>query len=146
MDDPRSAAFRVFNEIGIINQLATAILARRLPDGLHPSQFSLLGNLVRLGDGKTPAMLAAAFQVPKPSMTNTLMQLEKRALITVETHPDDLRKKVVYLTDAGREVYRGVIAAMDAPLRDVIGQVEGVTDMLPTLEQLRRVLDDNRDV
>jgi len=145
LDDPRPLAYRIFNEIGIINQLATALLARRLPEGVHPSQFSLLGNLVRLGDGKTPAMLAQAFQVPKASMSNTLMQLEKRGLIAVAAHPGDLRKKVVTVTEAGRELYLGTVRDVARPLARLVCEVDGVEDILPVLERLRRTMDDNRE-
>lgn len=146
MKDPRSTIFRVFNEIGIIDQLATALLARRLPDGLHPSQFFLLGNLVRLGDGKTPAALTKAFQVPKASMTNTLMQLEKRELIKVQPHAEDGRKKQVFVTEAGRVLFAQTVSEMEDPINQVTDGVEGVEDILPVLENLRRKLDDNRDV
>ena len=145
MEDRRSALFRIFNEIGIINQLSTASLARRLPAGLHPSQFALLGNLARLGDGKTPADLARAFQVPKASMTNTLMQLEKRDLISVKVHPDDLRKKQIFITQAGRAVYFDVVTSMAEPLGQLTSGIDGLEEILPVLEALRKKLDDNRE-
>lgn len=145
LNDPRSALFRVFNEIGIINQLTTALLARRLPDGVHPSQFALLGNLVRLGDGKTPAALTRAFQVPKASMTNTLMQLDKRGLIKVLPHSEDRRKKQVFLTEAGRNLFVQTVSAMAAPISRVTEGIEGLEEILPILENLRMKLDDNRD-
>lgn len=145
MHDPRSVLFQIFNEIGIINQLSIAALARRLPDGLHPSQFVVLGNLARLGDGKTPAALAQAFQVPKASMTNTLMQLERRALIDVRQHAQDGRKKQVYLTDAGCDVYLSVISGMEGPLARLSEGVEGLEEILPVLMALRTRMDANRD-
>ena len=39
--------FAVFNEIGIINQLSTAMFQSRLPDGIHVSHFSILNHLSR---------------------------------------------------------------------------------------------------
>ncbi|MFT6773630.1 MAG: DNA-binding MarR family transcriptional regulator, partial [Paracoccaceae bacterium] len=113
--------------------------------GLHPSQFVVLGNLARLGDGKTPAALAQAFQVPKASMTNTLMQLERRALIDVRQHAQDGRKKQVYLTDAGRDVYLSVISGMEGPLARLSEGVEGLEEILPVLMALRTRMDANRD-
>ncbi len=145
MQDHRSNLFRVFNEIGIIHQLATAELAQRLPDGVHPSQFGLLSNLSRLGDGKTPKDLARAFQVPKASMTNSLMQLEKRGLIRVEVHPDDARKKLVYITDAGRKVFVDTVAAMEGPIAEIAADIDGLVDILPVLERLRIKMDAARD-
>lgn len=145
MDDRRTTLFRIFNEIGIISQLSTASLARRLPDGLHPSQFGLLSNLARLGDGKTPAQLAQAFQVPKASMTNTLMQLEKRALITVQAHPEDARKKQVFITDAGRALFGQIVQQVGAGLPHVTEGIEGLEEILPVLEALRKKLDASRE-
>ncbi|WP_299416662.1 MarR family transcriptional regulator [uncultured Sulfitobacter sp.] len=146
MEDRRPPIFRVFNEIGIISQLSNAALARRLPDGLHPSQFALLSNLTRLGDGKTPADLARAFQVPKASMTNTLMQLEKRGFITVNTHPDDMRKKQVFVTEAGRAVFLEVVSKSAGPLMELTSDIEGLEEILPVLEALRKKLDENRNL
>ena len=144
--DPRPPVFRVFNEIGIINQLATAALERRLPDGVHPSQFGLLSNLARLGDGKTPAALASAFQVPKASMTNSLMQLSKRGLIEMRPHAEDGRKKLVYITDAGRKVFMDTVQALTPPMMELTSRIDDLEAILPKLEELRKLLDDNRDV
>ena len=132
--------------IGIIEQLATAVLARRLPDGVHPSQFGLLSNLTRLGDGKTPMELARAFHVPKASMTNSLMQLEKRGFIMMQIHPDDMRKKLIFVTEAGRLVYRDAVIAMDSPIAEATADIDVPIDILLVLEQLRKKLDGNRDI
>lgn len=144
MSDPRSTTFRVLNEIGIIDQLATALLAERLPEGVHPSQFSLLSNLVRLGDGKTPAKLASAFQVPKASMTNTLMQLSKRGFIDVRPHSDDKRKKQVFLTNEGRKLYSETVSSLADPVARLTADIDGLDGILPILEKLRIQLDSNR--
>ena len=146
MTDPRPTLFRVFNEIAIIDQLATAALARRLPEGLHPSQFGLLSNLVRLGDGKTPAALTQAFQVPKASMANTLAQLEKHRLIDIRPHSEDGRKKLVFITNAGLALYAKTIAAMSGPVSQITDGIGGLEDILPVLEALRQKLDANRDI
>ena len=61
--DKHKLAFQFFNEIGIIQQLASTAFNRRLPEGLHVSHFAVLNHLTRLGDGKTPRALASAFQV-----------------------------------------------------------------------------------
>ncbi len=68
--------FALFNEIGIINQLAAALFESRLPPGVLVSHFSVLNHLIRVRDGATPLQLANAFQVPKTTMTHTLAGLE----------------------------------------------------------------------
>ncbi|MEL6377886.1 MAG: MarR family transcriptional regulator, partial [Pseudomonadota bacterium] len=94
--------FGFFTEIGIINQLSTAILAKSLPEGVHPSHFSILNHLVRMGDGKPPVRIASAMQVTKNTMTHSLKVLQDRGYIMVAPDPADGRGKLVYLTDSGR--------------------------------------------
>jgi DNA-binding MarR family transcriptional regulator len=147
MDDQGKQIFQFFNEVGIINQLATAIFAGQLADGLHPSHFSLLNNLVRLGDGKTPLALANAFQVPKTTMTHTLSVLEKRGAISLQRHATDGRSKVVFLTDTGRNIHRDAIHGMAGPIQKMIEDIgsDDILEVLPKLARIRAYLDENRD-
>ncbi len=80
-DDRTPLYFRLFNEIGIIDQLATTFLESRLPEGLLAPHFTVLNHLVRVKDGRTPLELAMAFQVPKTTMTHQLGVLERRGLV-----------------------------------------------------------------
>lgn len=146
MSNQNKALFQFFNEVGIINQLGSALFQSRLPDGLHISHFSVLNHLVRLGDGRTPLAIASAFQVPKTTMTHTLAVLEKRGLIRMAPHEADGRSKIVFLTDAGRTMQRDAIATMDAPIQQMAQDLgaETVTDLLPALERIRIYLDENR--
>lgn len=147
-NDKRKLTFQFFNEIGIIQQLATTAFNRRLPDGLHVSHFSILNHLIRLGDGKTPQSLSDAFQVSKGTMTHTLGALSKRHFIKLTPHPTDGRSKVVFLTDEGRMFHAGAIASL-APLMELMEQklnLDDVDDMLPKLRKIREVLDNNRDL
>lgn len=146
MNDANKALFQFFNEVGIINQLSSAVFQARLPDGLHISHFALLNHLVRLGDGKTPLALANSFQVPKTTMTHTLAVLEKRGLIRMAPHETDGRSKVVFLTDAGSKTQQDAIAAMGDPLQQMATDLgaKSITDLLPALERIRIYLDENR--
>ncbi|MCK0095438.1 MarR family transcriptional regulator [Yoonia sp. F2084L] len=146
MGDDHRALFQLFNEVGIINQLSSAVFQARLPDGLHISHFSVLNHLVRLGDGKTPLAIANAFQVPKTTMTHTLAVLEKRGLIRMAPHETDGRSKVVFLTDAGREMQATAIDAMAEPLAKMVGDLgeDAIIPLLPALERIRTYLDENR--
>ncbi|MFN7163757.1 MAG: MarR family winged helix-turn-helix transcriptional regulator [Hyphomonas sp.] len=146
---PANAAalyFSLFLEIGIIAQLSGNRFQRALPFGLTMAQFSLLNHCVRLGDGWTPARLAAAFQVTKGTMTNTLQKLEAKGFIRVEPDPDDARSKRVFLTAPGR-------AAQEAALRALVPEIAQLpagfppalaAEILPALERLRIWLDTNR--
>lgn len=138
--------FSLFLEIGIIAQLSGNRFQRVMPFGLTMAQFSLLTHCIRLGDGWTPARLAAAFQVTRGTMTNTLQKLESKGFIRVDPDADDARSKRVFLTPTGR-------AAQEAALKALVPEVarlpEGfppalAAEILPALERLRIWLDTHR--
>ncbi|MFD0914922.1 MarR family winged helix-turn-helix transcriptional regulator [Pseudahrensia aquimaris] len=148
MDETGKQVFQFFNEVGIIQQLSAALFNKRLPDGLHVSHFSVLNHLVRLGDGKTPLALASAFQVSKGTMTNTLSKLSQRGLVRLAPHETDGRSKVVFITDEGRAFQQEAIGLL-APSIVALGEKidwERVVDLLPELQRIRMVLDENRDI
>lgn len=142
--DPELFVF--FNEIGIIEQLTRARLESLLPDNLRMPHFVLLNHLVRLGGKWSPARLAAAFQVTRAAVTNTLKRLEARGLVKVEADPADGRGKLVSLTAAGRRTRDRCVANVEpllAELQQQFGQ-QVFSDSLPLLQALRRYLDEHR--
>lgn len=146
-DEKRKLTFQFFNEIGIIHQLSTTAFNRKLPDGLHVSHFAILNHLMRLGDGKTPNSISDAFQVTKGTMTHTLGTLTKRNLIAIQPHPSDGRSKLVFLTDAGRSFHSDAIESLN-PLIDLLSrnvELDTLIRMLPDLQAIREILDDNRN-
>ncbi len=148
MSEQRRLYFEFFTQVGIIAQLSETMFSRRLPDGLHMSHFTLLSNLMRLGDGKTPLELASAFQVPKGTMTHTLKVLTERGLITQSPHPEDKRSKLVHLTDAGRAYHGQAIQNMGENLGELANLIdpEMIARLLPNLNEVRQILDENRDL
>jgi len=139
--------FVFFNEIGIINQLATTQLERNLPNGLKASHFGVLSHFVRLGDNKTPMELASAFQVTKGAMTNTLQKLEERGLVRIKTNPQDGRSKLVTITAKGRRARADAIEAVTPMFTELMGLIpkEKVEKALPTLQEVRQILDEARN-
>lgn len=139
--------FHFFNEVGIIQQLASTQFNRVLPDGLHVSHFSVLNHLVRLGDEQTPLALARAFQVTKGTMTNTLAALSSRELIAIEPNQQDRRSKLVYITPAGREFQAQCIEQTAHLLAEIASElpIEQMIAALPMLQQVRAVLDRHRE-
>jgi DNA-binding MarR family transcriptional regulator len=139
--------FRIFNEIGIIEQLSRSMFEARLPDGVLVSHFAVISHLVRVGDGPTPLRLARAFQVPKTTMTHTLGGLEKRGYVTITPNPEDKRSKCVWLTETGR-LFRdeaiGALAPELAQISEVLSS-EQADELLVHLERLRVYLDENRN-
>ncbi len=144
-EDP--LAFRLFTEIGIIEQLARNRLERSLPDGLKVSQFGVLMHLVRLGGEWSPVRLAKAFQVTKGAMTNTLQRLEKRGLVRVSPDPHDGRGKLVGITKAGREMRVRCVQSISPLLADLSSELSenDFASALPILEKVRKYLDTHRD-
>ncbi len=144
--DNTDEVFGFFTEIGIINQLSTALFAKTLPDGVHPSHFSILNHLARRGDGKPPLRIASAMQVTKNTMTHSLKVLQNQGYIDVQPDPSDGRGKLVFLTETGRSFREEAIAQVSAMIRDVIGedQIAIMRRIHDDLEQMRQHLDDNR--
>lgn len=143
---PAAEVFGFFNEIGIISQLSTAMLAKSLPDGVHPSHFMILNHLVRMGDGKPPVRIAAAMQVTKNTMTHSLKVLQDRNYIVVRPDPEDGRAKRVYLTEAGITFRNAAITRVSEVFADVVGpeQIAIMRRTIEDLKDLRSHLDNNR--
>lgn len=145
-EDGAAAYFRLFNEIGIIAQLSGNKLERVLPEGMSLAQFSVLNHFCRLGGAWSPTRLAAAFQVTKGAMTNTLQRLEAQGFVSVSPDGDDARAKVVEITDAGRAAREAAVQATVPILAQLAGLVPlaDVKAALPFLEFVRKTLDENR--
>ena len=145
--DPGALVFAVFNEIGIIDQLATARFARVLAPDLNPSEFGVLNHFVRLPGEKSPTRLAKAFQVTKPSMTAILSKLERKGYVDISGSETDRRRKIVTITQAGKAARaRGVKAI--GPLAEIVMQnleISQLEKILPTLQALREFFDAERN-
>ena len=139
--------FALFNEIGIISQLSRARMEAELPDGLLASHFGVLNHLIRVKDGQTPLKLATAFQVPKTTMTHTLMGLEKHGLVEMRPNPRDGRSKCVWITEAGVSLRNETIMKLGAGMQDLAEAfpTEKIGDLAPRLAEIRKFLDAARD-
>lgn len=138
--------YQFFNEIGIIDSLSTAHLERVLPDGLKKSHFGVLNHMVRLGKQESPAELASAFQVARPSMTNTLQKLEAKGYIEIVPHPSDGRSKLALITPAGRSIRHAAIEAIIPLFEPLLGTIDrsALDAAMPVLEAVRVYMDENR--
>ena len=148
MTSPDPLAFKVLNEIGIIDQLASHALTQVLPRNMTIAQFGVLNHFVRLGhDWQTPAQLANAFQVSRPTMSNTLARLDRAGLVDIGPDPDDGRSKRVSITAKGRAMRDDCISNLSEPLAAMQAKVpsELIEKLDPLLTQLREILDHMRD-
>lgn len=145
---PDPAAFEFFNEIGIIDQLAGTMLERALPRGMTRAQFAVLNHFVRLGHHeRSPAQLASAFQVTRPTMTSTLNRMARAGLVVIRADPLDGRGKLVALTQNGHKAREAALAAMVPllPMLDAVVDPAELAQLLPVLRRLRIALDAARD-
>jgi len=143
---PDNPIYHFFNELGIMEQLVTTRLERALPDGLSKAQFGVLNHMVRLDRLESPAELASAFQVARPSMTNTVQKLAAKGFVEVAAHPTDGRSKIVKITDAGVAARERALVAL-APLFEQVGQALGAEifeTAAPLLQKVRVYLDEHR--
>jgi DNA-binding MarR family transcriptional regulator len=83
------------------DQLARNRLSKALPKGMELSHFSVLNQLARSNEEKTPAQLARIFHVTRGAMTNTLNRLEWAGHIHVRPDWDDARRKLIAISPAG---------------------------------------------
>lgn len=138
--------FRLFTEIGIIAQLSGNSLERVLPEGMSLAQFGVLTHFIRLGGAWAPSRLAAAFQVTKGAMTNTLKRLEAQGFVKITDDPRDARAKLVEITEAGKRAREQAIRAIGPVMAGITADIPpvDVKSALPFLENLRKILDARR--
>jgi MarR family transcriptional regulator, lower aerobic nicotinate degradation pathway regulator len=70
--------------------------------GLHPREFGVLNMLAR-NPGITQHAIGEGAGVDPSTMVATLDSLEERGLAERRPHPEDRRKRAVYLTEKGKE-------------------------------------------
>lgn len=70
--------------------------------GLHPREFGVLNMLAR-NPGLTQHQIGEGAGVDPSTMVATLDSLEERGLAERRPHPEDRRKRAVYLTKKGKD-------------------------------------------
>jgi DNA-binding MarR family transcriptional regulator len=72
--------------------------------------------LIKLADGPmTLSEIARAAEIDPPAATVGVDKLESRGLVHRTPHPDDNRRKLVHLTDAGRQAAQRGQAILNEP-------------------------------
>lgn len=143
-DDP--GLFKLFTEIGIINQLSTTMVERALPHGLTVAQFSLLNHL-SARDPQPPLQLAKAFQVSKGTMTSTIGRLVSKGFVAVTPNSKDGRGKFVAITPAGLAARIASLEAIAPTFGWLVSKidVQELQTLNTQLEAIRKLLDAQRD-
>jgi len=93
--------------------------ALRVALDLGPGKVEVL---IKLADGPmTLREIALAVDVDPPAATVGVNQLEARGLVHRTAHPDDNRRKLVHLTDAGHDAARRAQAILAEPPAELAG-------------------------
>jgi DNA-binding MarR family transcriptional regulator len=143
MDQPNdNLAVTLFSEILMVEQLARAAVADRLPKGMELSQFSVLNHLAHVGGERTPAQLARTFHLTRGAMTNTLQKLAWAGWVHIRPDWDDARRKLVAISPAGQAARDAAVAAVTPVIGDLVARVgaERVRAALPVLRDMRLLL------
>jgi DNA-binding MarR family transcriptional regulator len=83
-----------------LHQAYTAAWVRLVDSTLTGPQFAVL-TAVRAHPGAEQGSLARAVALDRSTMASIVRRLEDRRLISRETPPEDGRKRLLYLTEAG---------------------------------------------
>jgi DNA-binding MarR family transcriptional regulator len=130
---------QVFAMIRRINDGVYEQTAECLPPELTVPQYEVMRLLDLKGDGLTPAEITQSLHINKSNLTTTLQRLEASGFARVEPCADDGRKKRVWITPAGREMYIKAIGGIRPKmekLREAFTQEE-FREALPFLKALQ---------
>jgi DNA-binding MarR family transcriptional regulator len=130
--------WRIFNWIGIINQLAEARATKALSELKLPfPQFVMLNHFShRPNEPKTVTSVASALQQPQPGVSKTIQKMVGRKLLKADPAPGDARSKLLTITPKGLETHARAVAAFVPKFAEVYS---GWDDK--EMEDLFRLLD-----
>jgi DNA-binding MarR family transcriptional regulator len=137
--------WRIFNWIGIIDQLATSRAERSLAELKLPfPQFVMLNHFShRPQEAKTVTSVAAALQQPQPGVTKTIQKMIARKLLKADPAPDDARSKLITVTAKGLDLHARAVAAFVPRFADVYAGWDDaeMADLFAKLDRLKVWLD-----
>lgn len=137
--------WRIFNWIGIINQLATTRASRTLGELKLPfPQFIILNHFSHQPqETKTVGSVASAMQQPQPGVSKTIQKMIARKLLRADAAPGDGRSKLLTITSKGLEVQARAIAAFVPRFSEVFSGWEDneMEDLARQLDRLKVWLD-----
>jgi len=146
MNHRENVFMNFFKEIFTLEQLARNRMERTLPNDMKVSHFTALSYLVKKDTPSSPAELAGAFQVSRPTMTNTLQKLEAKNYISVSADLEDGRGKLIKITQEGSDAFHIAVQALGEMFGDVANTMgeEPFKEALIPLTKIRAFMDTSR--
>lgn len=146
MNHPENVFMNFFKEIFTLEQLARNRMERALPNEMKVSHFTALSYLVKKDTPSSPAELASAFQVSRPTMTNTLQKLEAKNYICVSADLADGRGKLIMITQEGKNIFHIAVQSLAKMFGDVSNAMgeEAFKEALIPLTSIRAFMDTSR--
>lgn len=137
--------WRIFNWIGIIDQLATTRATRTIAELKLPfPQFVMLNHFShRPLEAKTVTSIASALQQPQPGVTKTVQKMIARKLLRADPAPGDGRSKLITVTPKGLELHARAVAAFVPRFAEVYSGWDDteMADLFAKLDRLKVWLD-----
>lgn len=134
-----------------LGNITRRLMQTKAAGGLSWRESSALSGLVR-GGPRTSAELARLERISPQSMGATLKSLEDHGLILRSSDPEDRRRIVFEVTDAGRKVYRDRFDARSAQLERALAEeftaaeLELLVAAAPVLDKLaERIIADGTE-
>jgi MarR family transcriptional regulator for hemolysin len=115
-------------------------LDRRLKHlGLGQASWMAIASIAKFGHPPSQTELAAQLGVEDPTMVSMLDRLSKAGFVTRQPSETDRRVKQVYLTEAGKDIYRTVMDVAASFRVEMLAGVDAeklrvVTDFLETIQ------------
>ncbi|HVO43859.1 MAG TPA: MarR family transcriptional regulator [Aggregatilineales bacterium] len=134
------SALELARNIGIADHIMTALSERHLGGQMTFAQFRMLSWLYMQDEenktGLLPSQLSRFQGVTPNTVSSLLHSLRKQGFIEQVSHPEDRRKRIIKITEAGRELVRemtprqfryvsGLLDGLDPEERQTLIQLTG---------------------
>lgn len=124
---------RLFRRVAMAQHRRKDALLRQ--HGLQPGQDIILVELWRLGPC-SQAELAAAAEVDEPSVTRSVVRLERRGLLSRSPDPADSRRRIVTLSAEGAALIPTMQAIYEQITRELLGDAGDVAYLVDRLTDI----------
>jgi len=139
--------WELLTSVGICAQLLTTRATEALGEDLPPPQFTMLNHFVRVPPPvKTVGQMAQAFQSPQPGITKTAQKLIAKGFLAAKDDPEDGRRKLLSITDAGRAAHLAALVRLRPDANLIFGDWsdDDLAGLKEPLFRLKHWLDNNR--